>query len=89
MDSSDITTERAEQIQRSLFRLHNYLCRLTRRMERGGFPPTDPLFQATTRAYDAVNALSHYMACKSGVYRPRREDPAGEERKHGRFRGEP
>jgi hypothetical protein len=34
------------------------------------FKPDDPLFQATQRAYDAMQAMMvawHYASCKSGV----------------------
>jgi hypothetical protein len=86
MDSDDLTTEQAEKMHRSLFRLANYLSRVVRRMERTGFPPNDPLFKSARRAYDAVCSFCvdlHYLSCKSGVARPPRE------RKHGRPKTDP
>jgi hypothetical protein len=39
-------------------------------MELLGFPPTDPLYQAASRAHDALQELhvrAHYCSCASGV----------------------
>ncbi len=74
MDSEDLTTKQAERMRTALFRLNNYLSRLVNRMERTGFPPTDPLYQRTKAAYDAVCSLCmdlHYRSCRSGVARSR------------------
>jgi hypothetical protein len=54
MNSDDLTSERAQAMYDSLFRLANYLSRFTRRMEQRGFPSSDPLYLASKRAYDAV-----------------------------------
>jgi hypothetical protein len=43
-----------------------YLGRLKGRMEKRGFHPSDPIFESTTAAYDAIHALSvnlHYLSC--------------------------
>ena len=72
MDSKDLTTEQAQAIRKSLFRLANYLYRLKSRMERVGFRPNDELYLKVKAAYDAVFELSidlHYRGCSSGVGR--------------------
>jgi len=77
MQSDDLTVEQAKQMHASLFRLANYLSRVVKRMERTGFPPSDPLYQSTKKAYDAVCSLCmdlHYLSCKSGVGRPPRKE---------------
>jgi hypothetical protein len=99
MDSSNLTAEQAEQIHRSLCKLSHYLYRLTDRMQRTGFPPSDPLFQKARRAYDAINALSvelYEMSCKSGASQPQApadnsnpKRPKPKERVHGRLRSDP
>jgi hypothetical protein len=76
MDSNDITTKPAEQIYKSLFPLANYLRRLTLRMERRGFLPSDPLYAKASAAYNEMHSLTvelHYMSVKCGVGRPPRE----------------
>jgi hypothetical protein len=86
MDSDELTTEQADRIHKSLFRLANYLSRVVKRMERTGFPPDDPLFKSARRAYDAVCSFCmdlHYLSCKSGVGKPPRK------RKHGRPETDP
>ena len=86
MNSDDLTHEQAAHIHQSLFRLANYLFRLTKRMERTGFPPNDPLYVPTKLAYDAVCSLYvdfHYRSCRSGVASGMK--PETEERKHGRL----
>jgi hypothetical protein len=92
MDSSNLTTEQADQMHKSLFRLANYLSRVVRRMERTGFPPHDPLFKSASRAYDAVCSLCmdlHYMSCKSGVGRPPAQDRKNEDRTTADFEAIP
>jgi hypothetical protein len=80
MDSRDLTTEQAAKIRDAIRPHLAYLRRLQVRMERRGFIPTDELFQAATRAYDATHDLwvmLHYLSCRSGVYRsPRVETGA-------------
>jgi hypothetical protein len=99
MDSSNLSARQAEQIHRSLCGLSNYLYRLTDRMQRTGFPPSDPLFQKARRAYDAMNALSielYEMSCKSEAGQPppaadnlNPKRPKPKERVHGRLRSDP
>lgn len=46
--------------------------RAVQRMERTGFPPSDPLYQSARRAYQKVCSLRvdlHYRGCESGVGR--------------------
>jgi hypothetical protein len=91
MDSDKLTTEQAEQMHKSLFRLANYLCRVVKRMERTRFPPDDPLFKSARRAYDAVCSFCvdlHYLSCKSGVGRAPKQTPNNDERVHGPERGD-
>ena len=76
MDSNDLTTEQAGTMRESLFGLANYLHRVVTRMEKRGFPPDDRLYQHAKRAYDAVCSLGmelHYLSCKRGVGKPRKE----------------
>jgi len=64
-----ITTTQAKQVKAALAPGFRYVARLRARMEKT-FKPTDPLFQATQRAYDAMHAMDvawHYASCKSGV----------------------
>ena len=70
MDSNDLTTEQAATMHKSLFRLANYLSRIVKRMEKTGFPPSDPLYQSAKRAYDAVCSL--YMDLQLSVVQNRR-----------------
>jgi hypothetical protein len=73
MDSQQLTTRQAERMRNALIPHVRYLYRLQTRMEKTGFPPSDELFLATRRAYDAAQELCmklHYLSCKSGVGRP-------------------
>ncbi len=77
MDSDDLTTEQAQRMHESLFRLANYLHRLVVRMEKREFPPNDRLYERSKKAYDAVCSLCvemHNLSCKSGVGMPRKEN---------------
>lgn len=76
MDSRDLTRQQAEQIHHSMFPLANWLFRLNKRMERGGFPPDDPLSRKARAAYDATCSLMtelHYASCGTGVGREKRD----------------
>ena len=75
MHSGDLQPWQAEKIKNSLAPHLGYLHRLQRRMEQVGFPPTDPLYQLVSRAYDATHQVSveiHNLSCRSGVGRNRR-----------------
>jgi len=70
MDSKDLTPAQAAVINKALFHHLNYLCRLKARMEKRGFPLSDPLYQKVAAAYDAAHRLFielHYLSCTSGV----------------------
>ncbi len=70
MDSEQLTARQAESMRNALIPHVRYLYKMQIRMEKTGFPATDELFQATRRAYDAVQELCmklHYLSCKSGV----------------------
>lgn len=76
MDSSNLTIQQARTLTESLRRPLNYLGKLRRRMELTGFPPNDPLYQATTRAFNAMQELhvrTHYLSCEGGVGRTPRQ----------------
>jgi hypothetical protein len=79
MDSQQLTTRQAESMRNALIPHVRYLYRMQIRMEKTGFPPSDELFQATRRAYDAPQELCmklHYLSCKSGVGTQTRNGPA-------------
>jgi hypothetical protein len=78
MDSEELTAKQAESMRNALIPHVRYLYKLQTRMERTGFPASDELFQATQRAYDAVQELCmklHYLSCKSGVGSKTRNGP--------------
>jgi hypothetical protein len=78
MDSQQLTTRQAETMRNALIPHVRYLYRMQIRMEKTGFPPSDELFQATRRAYDAAQELCmklHYLSCKSGVGKQTQKDP--------------
>jgi hypothetical protein len=65
MNRSDVTKAQAKKLSQGLYPVQNYLCRLRRRMEQVGFPPTDPLYALVDAACDAVHRLRihvHYMS---------------------------
>jgi len=77
MDSDELTARQAESMRNALIPHVRYLYKLQTRMEKTGFPASDELFQATRRAYDAVQDLCmklHYLSCKSGVGTKTRND---------------
>jgi hypothetical protein len=70
MDSEALTPLQAAVINKALFHHLNYLCRLMARMERRGFPLSNPLYQKVAAAYDAAHRLFielHYLSCTSGI----------------------
>ena len=70
MDSTKLRPWQIKKIRGSLERALGYLTRLKRRMEVTGFPPDDPLFQATVKTQHALQDLMmglHYLGCESGV----------------------
>ena len=76
MDQNSIKRWQAKKIHATLHPSLNYLLRLRQRMEKKGFPPSDPYYQHVCRAYDAMQTLvnqTHYLSC-SGVGRPRSEE---------------
>jgi len=76
-----MTCWQAEQVNKALYPLANYLVRLRSRMEKVGFLPDDPVFLLVAKAQDAVQHLRvelHYRSCRSGVGRPESEDPQPE-----------
>ena len=78
-----MTCWQAEQINKALFPLANYLVRLRSRMEKVGFLPDDPVFMLVSKAQDAVQHLRvtlHYRSCKSGVGMPESEATRSEPR---------
>jgi hypothetical protein len=73
MDSEYLQPWQARRVHRALQPHLKYLYRLRARMEKVGFPPSDPLFQTVNRAYDSAHALYiqlHYLSCKSGTGKP-------------------
>ena len=72
VDSSDLDPEVAQQLTRAVRERLDWFGRLRRRMELRGFPPTDPLYIAVTRCYNAAQELhvrAHYASCRGGVGR--------------------
>jgi hypothetical protein len=70
MDSSALTREQFEAMQEPITRQLRYLGRLRDRMNRLGFPPSDPLIEHVTAAFNAVHALRvhvHYNVCSPGT----------------------
>lgn len=77
MDSRTIKPEHARQIADKVGEMLGYLSRLSARMDKTGWPPDDKLRQLVSRAWEAVHALrieTHYLSCKSGVGRERRDE---------------
>ncbi len=72
MDSRSLTPRQAADLRDRLARDLRYMGRLCSRMQSLGFPPTDPLFAAATRARNSLQELhvvAHYCACTTGVAR--------------------
>jgi hypothetical protein len=64
--------EQVAAMKETVRRKLRLLGRVRERMNHLGFPPCDPLYVATTTAWNAMHALHvelHYMGCTSGVYR--------------------
>ena len=77
MTSDDITTTQAKRLALKTNPMQGYLFKLWRRLERRGFPTSDPLYRKVMAAYEALHTLNvevHYMTCKRGVGRPERRD---------------
>ena len=76
MRCDNLTREQARALKNKLAPMLNYLGRLKKRMTCKGFPPDDPLLQATCKAEEAMHALSvgvHYLSCEGGVGREQRQ----------------
>lgn len=70
--SKDVSPEHARQVADKVRPMLAYVGALRRRLELNGFPPDDPLFVSTQRAFDALQELHvrlHYLSCTGGVYR--------------------
>jgi hypothetical protein len=66
VDSSNLDPHVADQLARAVRQRLDWFGRLRRRMELRGFPPTDPLYLAVSRCYDAAQELhvrTHYVSC--------------------------
>ena len=79
MDSSQLTPGQAEKLREAIRPHLCYLTRLRERMERRGFPGSDPLYRAVVTAQRAVQGVYtelHYLSCRGGVGRagPEREN---------------
>lgn len=75
MRSEDLRPWQAARVSHVLRQTVAYLARLKRRMEQRGFPPDDRLFQLVSQAHSVMQDLTmelHYLACRSGAGRPRR-----------------
>ncbi len=57
MDSADLTQKQIEALNDAIGRHLRFLGRLRHRMDHLGFRQDDPLYKATTKAYDAVHEL--------------------------------
>jgi hypothetical protein len=70
VNSKNLTREQLAIIQFPVLRQLRYLGKLRDRMNRLGFMPDDELWQAATRAFNAVHELRmriHYLSCPGGV----------------------
>jgi len=66
MDSSQLTAEQLEALNKRIAGMVAYLHALQERMERRGFPPNDELYRLTREAHDRVHHLRvtlHYAWC--------------------------
>jgi hypothetical protein len=75
MNGDDLTKSQIQQLQAVVARYHRFLMRLTDRMNRRGFIPTDSLMAKAMDAQNAIHALGvelHYLGCDHGVGRPPR-----------------
>lgn len=73
VDSTNLKPEQIAKLTAIITRNHRFLNRLQARMERLGFTPQDPLYQATARALDGTHAMSvqlHYLSVGHGVGKP-------------------
>jgi hypothetical protein len=70
--SDDLTRELAERLGKIVGRDLRFLGKLLTRLQALGFPPSDPMVLAATRAHSGMHALNvhvHYASCNSGVGR--------------------
>jgi hypothetical protein len=70
MNSTTISPEHAKRVRAALGPSLRYLSKLRERMVAVGFLPADPLFAATVKAHDALQAASmawHYASCPGGI----------------------
>jgi len=77
MDSKTISREHARRIHGALAPSLKYLHCLRERMEKVGFPLSDPLYQLVLKAQTAAQSLTmelHYRSCASGVGRGTGDD---------------
>jgi hypothetical protein len=68
--------EQAEAFRQRIAPMLGFVHGCRRRLEARGFHPSSKLYQLVNKAYDALHSLHielHYMACKSGVWRPKEE----------------
>jgi hypothetical protein len=78
MEGFKLQPWQAEKINAALFPLANHLIRLRERMDKVSFLGTDPIYQATVKAQQAIQDLTvhlHYASCTSGVGAPERFGP--------------
>jgi len=69
VNSSSLQRQQIEQLRRQVATKLHYVGRLTRRMERLGFPPDDELYVAALRAHAGLLDLHvaiHYCGCDTG-----------------------
>jgi hypothetical protein len=76
MTGDDLTKLQVRQLQAVVARYHRFFLKLTDRMNRRGFVPSDPLMAKAFEAQTALHSLGvelHYLSCDKGVGRPPRE----------------
>src|SRR5262245_44430487 len=76
MDSRDLTPAQCKILSEQLGPIQRYLHALHERCRQTAFPEDDKVRQLAETAHDAVFSLNvelHYLSCKTGVSRPRRE----------------
>jgi hypothetical protein len=72
MTRDELKPAQAAVVRAAVAPMLGYLARLQQRMEKVGFPLTDPLYQSVKKARESVFGLSvdlHYLSCSSGVGR--------------------
>ena len=76
MDSSKLTQEQAQRIVAAVGPALRYCYRLAHRMQQIGWKPTDPMYVAAWKAYDALHVHAHYASCTPGTAGRPAEPPA-------------